>query len=311
MVENPEKRAIQLKSYAIFATGAIFVLLSLFAGKTPLSEKLFTFLFDLGMALLSVGLIAYIWDRFGGDPLTVAIANLRKQHSQEVLGIEAVSLRTRDYNYKKWMEYAQDAKEIDMMGTILWRDWMSDPRFREMIRQRAGTKKCKFRFILYKPLSIGLQSEGTNFEANLRDSRILTQSAFDQRLQNEIKLVNAGGTFQLAETANIEKIEERSVDEAVRMSSEIMKTLGHLNEIQKELTTEDKKFFLEVKTNHRTYLTCSVLRFDDRMLVVHYLHRSGRGSPMLEIRGPRTTYFELYREEFERVWTVSETWPPS
>ena len=105
-VHRPEE-SIRLKSYAIAATGLIVVLLGLlWLKEQSFHSKLMMFSFNVGLALLSVGLIALIWDIFGGDPITTLISQITAQQNQRSIGVNKVAIRTKDYDFGRWRELA-------------------------------------------------------------------------------------------------------------------------------------------------------------------------------------------------------------
>jgi hypothetical protein len=54
-------------------------------------------------------------------------------------------------------------------------------------------------------------------------------------------------------------------------------------------------------------LPISIVRFDDRMLVTHYLRYSVTGeTPVYVIEGERTPLFKKYISEFERSFAAAD-----
>jgi len=270
-------------------------------------------LFNVGLAILSVGLVTLIWELLGGDPISAILLQIENRIRQNAIGVEKVDLRSRDYNYRQWLDLAKDAKEIDLMGIILWDHWFESPDFIELICKRLSPnnpKKPHVRIIVLKPFSEKIEEKDINQNKDIikkimRDSKILFHRAFDEELGKQIWFDN--NTQQLDKELSINKIIERGFEEMKRMSKRIDDTLLRLRMIQNKISSHDEYF--KFKVSSETYPCCSVMRFDDEILVVHYLHQTGgSNSPILEVKGKKTAFYKLYRSEFERVWALGSKW---
>lgn len=144
-------------------------------------------------------------------------------------------------------------------------------------------KPRKFRIIILKPLDPYSNSEKFIFES----SKILYQRAIDEVLGCS---------------------DEKVKNEAIRMNIGICNTLEVLKNIRKNLLSS-KIDMLTVRVANETSLNCSILRINNQIFVVHYLHkRGGANTPIIEIRGPDTELFNIYEEEFKIVWDNSPEW---
>ena len=237
----------------------------------------------VGISVFVVGVIARIWDRLGGDPLTNAFKWIFQKHYLEKIGLEHYIIRSSDDPetlnfYSDLHDEIKTAKtRVDMMSLILYRNFFKGEAFAEIFKKSLKNDGPKFRILILKPFS------------NNNDSVILRQRAIDEAL------FLAG-----------DDIKKDPKTEANRMNVQINKTLTKITSILKDQDDETKKK-VEVRVVDKTYLTCSIINIDDKKIVAtHYLHNTGgSGTPTFEIKGPHSPLFEMYSEEFNRVWENS------
>jgi organic radical activating enzyme len=237
----------------------------------------------VGISVFVVGVIARIWDRLGGDPLTNAFKWIFQKHYLEKIGLEHYIIRNSDDPetlkfYSDLHDEIKTAKShVDMMSLILHRNFFKGKNFAKIFKKSLKPDGPKFRILILKPFS------------NNDDSVILRQRAIDESL--------------FLEGDDIKKDPE---DEADRMNRQIKKTLKKIACIWKDQDDETKKK-VEVRVVDRTYLTCSIINIDDKKIVsTHYWHNTGGGgTPTFEIKGPHSPLFEMYSKEFDRVWENS------
>ncbi|MEK0336281.1 MAG: hypothetical protein QQN41_02480 [Nitrosopumilus sp.] len=278
----------RLKSIFIISFGLIPVIVALFVLKNTfgLNQKLFILLFNVGIAIISVGVIAFIWDIIGGDPISNALRFFKKAESLKSIGLEDIVIREGKKNiFAEVYEQIRSAKKVDMMGLVLWRDWFHEEQFRNTLTDVLNQdEKIRIRILLLKPL-------------DHESSIILSQRALDENIAKSID--KKEGTIDFD---RLEKIASKNAD---RMNIDINFTL---NEIHK-IINDKNRGRLEVRLVDKTYINCSLFRIDNQILVVDYLHRTGgSGTPVKEIRGSKTRLFKIYCEEFETVWSISKKW---
>jgi len=118
---------------------------------------LFDLFFNLGIAVVGVTVIEFIWRTLGGDPLSKLIDRLQTAipllESQMKLGIKQIYANREDINFKDWYEYMRSAHQVDMMGNCLRQNWASDNTFLEILEERTQKQKCMFRILVLHPNS--------------------------------------------------------------------------------------------------------------------------------------------------------------
>lgn len=88
-------------------------------------------------------------------------------------------------------------------------------------------------------------------------------------------------------------------------------TLDTFKRIRDNLKGETKEH-IKIRVVQRSNLYCFIVRADDRLLVSTYLsHLTGSASPTMEIRGRDTSFFQLFADEFERMWELGTESPYS
>jgi len=154
-----------------------------------------------------------------------------------------------------------------MVGITLQHSWANDPKFLQLLRERTGSGKCRFRIMVFHPES----------------------SVVEQRDREE------ADEFRTQPT---------------RISGDALISLQIFAELRSKLPARDQAY-LEVRAIRQTNLYCSIIRAGDRMLVTQYvMSRRGSKCPALEIAGETSPYFEMYAQEFERLWNLAVSWPP-
>ena len=107
--------------------GLILVVTALFSIETNFSatDKLFTFLFNIGISVITIGVITFIWDILGGDPISKALRWFKKRITLEELGFRNLSIRNTMKGTSLFIErdkMIRSAMRVDLMGLVLWRE---------------------------------------------------------------------------------------------------------------------------------------------------------------------------------------------
>ena len=239
--------------------------------------------FDLGIVVIAVVIVEFLWKFVGGDPLLKAIKVLQTSTSLlkdlEGSGIERIYSERKEWepNLNDFLQYVASAREVDMMGNVLRNNWMSNQKFIKILERRTQQKECKFRILLLDP------DENTN---------ILKQRSKDEAIWNW----------------NDEKKEEKAKISYDRMRTDIIESLSQLEMIKSELNEENSQY-LEIKVVNQSNIYCNIIRADDMMTVAKYL-LSVRGSraPTLIIHGKDTSFYKMFSNEFENMWKRGVDW---
>ncbi len=225
---------------------------------------------NIGISIIAVSMIDWIWRRVGGDPLMNAISELRTAtillsdlHNAGVKRIFRSRSRA-DESKRCITEKMVRAKKVDMLGFVLRSGWSSTPDFREILKNQVGEEKTQFRIVIFDPIK----------------SRMADQRSFEEDGKPSKRI------------ANIAK-----------------STLEALEDIKHKLASKDQGA-LKIRVVRDTGIYCSIIRVDEAMLVTKYLlHLSGSNSETMEIEGTDTEFFKLYMEEFNAVWDRATDWP--
>lgn len=231
-------------------------------------------LLEFAVAFAAVGVLQFLWDFLGGEPMELRIEEVRKEvrdmRSSMIpplsdlidgnIGIERIWPDRRTWQRDPidgltvWHNRVCQAESVDIMSNTLWNNWMHQARFREKLFHSTAYG-ARVRILVYDP-----------------DSQILRLRASDEE------------------------------DVPGQMQDEIIATL--LRIIQgRNCLSECAKANLEVRLTNRTLQSVHLVRADERMIVAFYLSgKSGGPSPTLQIRGSDSTYFQKYVEQFEIFW---------
>lgn len=298
MEDKKWSSVVKLKSYTLFLLGLVLVLVALSLDVTfTAKEKLYAGLFNIGVSVLTVGIIAFVWDVLGGDPITNAIRRFKKQLLLREIGFRDIKIRYSsgsESTFSEFQEKIDQGAQVDLMGLVLQREWFNNNKFTERCQAVLnGHKTCRFRIVL--PLPFGsIKDPGFSFD----QSKNLYLRAFNEQIG--IKSEGSGehkGPIQ-------EKVDNR----AINMSMGIMYTLEALSDYYKRLDA-NKRDRLEVRVAVDPYINCSVLRINNYIYAINYLHKpGGKGTPTVEVEGTHTPLFKTYMQEFETVWRNSCQW---
>jgi hypothetical protein len=278
-------------TYFFFGSiGVILVLIAVISYQKGSAYSIpFQLCLNIGVSILTISIVEYLWKIKGGDPIIKAINRLWKAISclrdVEESGIDKIYIQRGKVNLDDWINNISTAKEVDAMGINLATIISKRPQLRKIIIDRAVTKKCKFRILVLDPAS-PLTSQRAEEEAN--QVSILDHGTLIQRFFANIR--GSLLTFQ-------------------KMREEICKT------IKKD--TADR--FYAIRVINKSNIYCSIIRTDDKMLVTKYLsHLTGTQSPSFELRLPKEqadspiegeNLFKTFQDEFEEMWKIATDWP--
>ncbi|MFZ6027848.1 MAG: hypothetical protein ACOYYS_09045 [Chloroflexota bacterium] len=297
--------------------GAVLYLLArMMIGQSLFSGPTCSGIFDqFAVVLIGVSLVEIVWKFLGGDPVedqlnagfektavkaaateqsilhkldtvdakvaalaeaahtsTTVLADINQFH----LGIERAWPTRREWMNDPhdgpavWQQRQSTAKEIDIVSNTLWTSWFRDGKTRQEFFDNI-TRGARVRILIYHPQALLL---------------VL-------RAANEISLnPKKSADLRAAEVAN-------SFNE---MRQEITSTLLSLA-INRQNLSEAACKNLQVRLNTGYYHLAQIVRADDRMLITSYLAgKTGTPSPVMQIRGAHTAYYESHRSQWETLW---------
>jgi len=224
---------------------------------------------NIGITVIAVSIIDWIWRRVGGDPLTNAINELRS--------VTTLMADLRDTGLRRLFvsrEHASERRQyfkskmsqayvVDMMGIALRSGWLSDPKFQKILEKRAMIGETQFRIMILEP-----------------EATITSQRAFEEDHRQ---------SSRIAETAS--------------------ETLRILSEIKDRLPDEKRENLLIKVINKTNIYCSVIRADDQMLVTNYLMHLTGGNSETLEIEGEDSKLFSLYMDEFNSMWDKSTSWP--
>ncbi len=261
--------------------GASAILGSLLTGNSYWQDMLSNF----AVTFIAVGLIDFIWDLLGGEPMEekmnssfVEINNKIDSLNQTMgvvadltnyqIGIERIWSTRREWERDAkdglaiWKKRVCHADQVDIVSNTFYTRWANDEDFwRDLIDTlNRGTR---VRLLIYNPVSELLQL----------------------RSENE---------------------DDTRVDGLSQMKMEIYSTLEKIKKNRKKLNGDAERNF-EVRLNSKLYQLAQIIRADRQILVALYLSKTGGSpSPTFQVAGPDSAYFKTYSQQFNILWENGE-----
>jgi len=231
-------------------------------------------LINLGVVFISIIVLDMVWSVLGGEPLQVAIGDLRFEigkiarlirvvEDAEHTGVKRIITQSDEFGTGgKWRELLQGAViQVDLAGTGL-HGWLKDgEHFRTIVREGI-LKGCSYRLLLYAPLRP------------------------DSPPIHPIR--------QIIETEN---------DRSSSTGSHNQESLRFFLSLRDSLPLKNRKQF-QIKVLDDKVMYSLISRFDNTIIVTFYMyHQRSESSPLLEIYGPETSLYKSYVIEFELLWS--------
>jgi hypothetical protein len=236
---------------------------------------------NFAVTFAAVGLIDFMWDILGGEPMEATMRDSFAELNQEMqalnqslsvvadltnshIGIERIWSARRDWEgdkqdgLKAWETRICQAREVDVVSSTFKSPWTYNDKFWDDFLQsiRGGTK---FRLLIYDPYSDILKIRSKN--------------------ENDPEAIKTN-----------------------EMKMEIAITLERMKEKINRLDKAARNNF-EIRLNSKYYQMAQIIRADKRILVAHYLSKkSGSYSPTMQVSGLDSSFFKRYAEQFEILW---------
>jgi hypothetical protein len=240
---------------------------------------------NFAVTFTAVGLIDFLWDILGGEPMEANMNNSFLEVNNKIdsinqsmgvisdltnfqIGVERIWPTRREWEKDPkdglavWKRKVCQAQQVDIVSNTFYTRWANDDNFLNELCD-ALKRGIKFRLLLYNP-----------------ESKLL-------KLRSE----NEDG-------AQIGKISEMKME----IHAALKKIIGN----QKTPGIAFMKNF-ELRLNSKFYQMAQIVRADRQILVATYLsQKGGSNSPTLQISGPDTEYFKTYTEQFDFLWEAGE-----
>jgi len=271
---------VNVNPYILFGSiGSICILISIifFLVNTSILPELFL---NLGVSIIAVVIVEFVWRRSGGDPITKAITALwraiRQLEELESSGITSVKVQRRQLEQPKHISLLcrllETATRIDMMRLTLGAEISKNNKVVKSIENAISSNLSKVRIITLDP-----NTEPPN------PSLILLQRIREEELCSEARGANE------------------------RIRGALRQTWSQLWDIKNKFRNDsERNKCLELRCTHKVTIYMSIVRVDERMWVSPYLSSSrGGDSPVYEINGSQTLLFELFQKEFDHMWKQS------
>jgi len=241
-------------------------------------------LLEFAVTFGAVALIQFLWDFLGGEPMELRIGEVQNEivYVRQSINAEIASL-------KQSMTLLADLIGGNIGIERIWQDrrtWQSDPM--------DGLSAWQARVCRATNAAIMSMTLWNNW---------MHQERFRERLFANI---TGGASVRIlvydpdSEILRLRAKDER--DPPGQMRLEIKSTLLKLAETWDSLG-ESVKNNLKVRLTTQTLQYTQIIRADEQMLVAIYLSgKSGGPSPTMQLRGPESTWFLKYLEQFEIMW---------
>ncbi len=246
--------------------GAAIILLAMIIETEPWRGILGNF----AVTFLAVGLIGFLWDILGGDPLERRVDAIQSKMTlladltASNIGLERIWPNRKswqkdpDAGLEDWHDLVCSAKQVDIVSNTFWHNWLHTSDFRTRFFEHIA-QGASVRLLIYD-----------------LDSDVLLLRAKDEN--------------------------DREVRHVLEMQSEIGYSLITLYEEVKKIRARSGKE-PEIRLTHKFLHYAQVIRADDRMLVAIYLSgKSGSPCPTIQLRGLHSAYFTTYAEQFKILW---------
>jgi xanthosine utilization system XapX-like protein len=294
--ENDEAKN-RTRKLAVFAlVGGLLVvvawLLDGVVGENSFAQNVLT---SLGIVLVAVVAVEFVWSLLGGEPLSTAVDNLRSVNSnieRSTVDIEAAtgqlqhditrlrsSVRLLEASYASGLRWAT-ANSGDWGS---WEDWMA------------------------------LLRSGKN-EVDLLGHTLQSWRAGKDLKRTIVDLAKSGCQIRVV-TMDLENSELGSAIEAGLLDvisieetrSSLAKTLEFFSQVSKEVgEAEGLTGSFEIRTLHHGQPPFHMVRVDQRMLALPYLSSiAASSSPLLDIEGRDSSLYRAYLADFDAIWRAA------
>jgi len=216
-----------------------------------------------GLALLIGGVVPFL------SSVILLLYDYRSRQ-KAIRGVIKVMLREAGIIFEVIKKDLKSAKSIHIVGNILYRDLFGEEKFNKILEERANDD-FEIKICLYKPNNQYLRMRASDEITNYRIGR---------------------------QHNNVKDVEQTGKENIERMNAEICRTLVKIQNLNLKLKRK-----IEVKYIEWTYILDSIIIIDEKIVVVDYLHQTGRGSPVFVLKS--SPVCEAYRKEFERMWNYS------
>lgn len=284
LIQQPSYRAKLLVFLSLGITLSIWALYS----TAPYQP----FLQEFSVTFAAVALIQFLWDFLGGDPLEEHII---EQNSGIAKQIEQ-SQQSIDNNLERIVKSSALLEDMTLFHLGIVRIWPSRNSFVE--DSKAGLADFKLKVLESKNVFLlGI----TLWHNWLRD--VDFRHKLTEALKNgaEVKiLVYEPGS-------DIQKIRARDeIDPGDQMVGEIRGSVKAVMDIKSSLPP-NLRINLQLRLTYEAHHTVQIIGSGERMLVGFYLSGlDGFSSPTMQIRGDDTRFYQIYHEQFIKLWERSK-----
>lgn len=227
---------------------------------------------DLAFITLTVVIVDFLWGVLGGEPVSRALDAL-----EVTLQDMRMSVQLLEDSRKTGLERA-----LSVSGAFgSHHDWMNRLRFTRSQIDLMGH-------------SLYIWTSGENFEQEIVQ---LVLAGIKMRVL--IMDENNEGIESIINTEQIPSVSVTGTMEQIRLARKVFKSISD------RLTTLEPLGTFEFKTLPKGVIVCQLCRTDLELTMVQYLYSVvGSRSPILEIRGHDSQFFQVYMREFEQLWEL-------
>jgi hypothetical protein len=151
------KIATKLKPYGGFVVAAVIFLLVWYIFTLQSNVTGAQISLSLGLTVLSVTIVEMIWRTLGGGPMDKMLEQLSSAvpllGTFKDAGLDGFFVNRKDVEFKDFLCNFEFAKKVDMMALSLRDNWTSNGDFVNIIKKRAASGECVYRFLVLNPTS--------------------------------------------------------------------------------------------------------------------------------------------------------------
>ncbi len=312
------KQLFQIPSYrtrlGLFLTiGGLLISISLLAPIDPKWQNLGT---NIATTFIGVGLVSYLWDFLGGDPIETKIVESfdeleTKFDSVETKIVKNVDeLGTKVDSIETGIAKGVDELETKIDSVKFITQVVSDMTRGNIGMERIWPSRSEWAADLYDGLGEwrGRLCQAHNvsivsmaFWSNWFDHDAFANGFFrNVSSRTKINLLVYDPESDISAFRAKDEMDPRS-KWGFQMQNEIIGTLQKISEALAKLSPHERKFF-EVRLSNKSYHLAQIIKADNRILVSTYLAgKSGSSSLTFQIKEP-SRYFSTYVEQIDILW---------
>jgi hypothetical protein len=284
-------------AFFVVLGGAVFIA-SFLATDAVLRDILRQF----ALTFVAVGAVDFVWDILGGDPLELQLARDFGEVDSKIEDIQRsmaalsdivdgnIRVDSKIENIQRSMAVLADIVDGDIGIERIWINrgtWKKDKMdgfdaWRERVCEASS-----------------IEIVSTTWTHWFSDETFRTEffDALKRGAKAHVLIYDPHSDMR-----KLRASDENDSGGGAEMLGEIRLTLMAIADNRAKLPDEAKQR-LSVRLTNRHYQLAQIIRADNKMLIANYLtNESGSESPTFQLRGPGSTYYQIYKQQIEYLW---------